>query len=423
MLKLHENIDGHTEDAHSHAYRTSPAEFDISNWNLFKNDTIWPYFERMRKECPICFHPESRYGPFWSITKYADIMKVDTNHKVFSSARGIAIADEREGFEMPMFIAMDPPKHERQRKVVAPVVAPQNLSKMEATIRRRVAAILDSLPVEEEFNWVEKVSIELTTQMLATLLGYPFDERYQLTRWSDVGTSGPQSGVVESHEQRQRELMECLDRFTRIREERRHNPSGHDMISLLARDPRTRDMPPMEYLGNLMLLIVGGNDTTRNSISGGVLALNLFPDQYRKLHENPSLISNMVPEIIRWQTPLTHMRRHALEDFTLGGKRIREGDRVIMWYISGNRDEEVFANASDLIIDRPNARRHLSFGYGIHRCMGNRLAEMQLRVLWEEIMQRFEWIEVTSPPVRNLSNFVHGFTRMSVRIHPRKKAS
>jgi cytochrome P450 len=190
------------------------------------------------------------------------------------------------------------------------------------------------------------------------------------------------------------------------------------LLTMLARNPETRDMPPEEFLGNLMLLIVGGNDTTRNSISGGVLALNQFPDQYEKLRGNLGLIPNMVAEIIRWQTPLAHMRRTALEDVEVRGKKIKKGDKVVMWYISGNRDPSVFEDPNKLIVDRKNARQHVSFGFGIHRCMGNRLAEMQLRVLWEEISKRFHHVEVVGEPQRVISNFVKGYTHLPVVLHP-----
>ncbi len=398
------------------------AQVDPAFRQLFFENLVLEHFARLRAEDPVHFHEDSQFGPYWSVTSYQHIKAVDINHQVFSSARGISIFDGSGDFRTPMFIAMDPPTHDVQRKAVAPVAGPRNLAALEPEIRRRVIDILDALPVGETFNWVERVSIELTTQMLATLFDFPFEERHRLTRWSDVATSGPESGVVQTLEQRRAELLECLARFTELWHERAARPEpGNDLISMLAHGASTRDMiqRPMEYLGNLMLLIVGGNDTTRNSISGGVLALNQYPEEYRKLRADPGLIPNMVAEIIRWQTPLTHMRRTAVQDTELGGKTIRAGDKVIMWYLSGNRDASVFESADDLVIDRHNARSHMSFGFGIHRCMGNRVGEMQLRVLWEEIMKRFHKVVVVGEPVRTRHIFIRGFTELPVRLVPR----
>ncbi|MBA3811269.1 MAG: cytochrome P450 [Caulobacteraceae bacterium] len=404
-------------DARAQAYGMPLDEIDLSVAERFQNDTLWPFFERIRAEDPVHFTAEHEFGPYWSVTRYADIMTVDTNHGVFSSEGGITIANAREDFHLPMFIAMDPPKHDAQRKVVSPIVSPHNLANLEPVIRERAGAILDALPVGETFDWVDNVSIELTTQMLATLFDFPWDDRRKLTRWSDVATASEESGIIESEEARQAELMECAAYFTDLWNQRVNSEPGSDLISMMAHADATRNMEPMEYLGNLILLIVGGNDTTRNSISGGVLALNKFPDQYRKLREDRSLITSMVPEIIRWQTPLAHMRRIALADHQLGGKTIRAGDKVVMWYVSGNRDEAAIENPNAFIIDRPRPRQHLSFGFGIHRCVGNRLAEMQLKIVWEEILKRWERIEVVGEPKRVLSSFVKGYEHLPVRIH------
>jgi cytochrome P450 len=406
------------KDARAKAYSTPLEEFDVAQGELFRTNTMWPYFERLRKEAPVHYCRESENGPYWSVTKYQDIMHVDTNHQIFSSEGGITIADQDEDFQLPMFIAMDPPKHDAQRKVVSPIVSPHNLAAMEGLIRSRICTIFDELPVGETFDWVDRVSIELTTQMLATLFDFPFEDRRKLTRWSDVATASPESGIIESEDQRRAELYECADYFLRLWNERVNltEPKG-DLISMLAHGEATRNMDRMEYLGNLILLIVGGNDTTRNSITGGVLALNENPDQYEKLRADHSLITSMVPEIIRWQTPLAHMRRTALVDTELGGQSIKKGDKVVMWYVSGNRDEEVIENPNAFIIDRERPRQHLSFGFGIHRCVGNRLAEMQLRIVWEEILKRWRFVEVMEQPRRVLSSFVKGYEYMPVRIH------
>ncbi len=392
-------------------------EIDISHPGIWQANEYLPFLARLRREAPVHYCANSAVGPYWSVTRYHDIVAVDTSPEIFSSEPTIGIVDAYEEFELPSFISMDPPKHDEQRRIVQPVVAPSNLKNLEGIIRQRAAAILDSLPLEEEFNWVERVSIELTTQMLATLFDFPFADRARLTYWSDAATAIPGGGIVSSYEERWQAIEECLAYFTRLWNERVNSEPGNDLISMLAHGEATRNMPPQEFLGNIMLLIVGGNDTTRNSISGGVLALNEFPGEYEKLRGDHSLIPNMVSEIIRWQTPLAHMRRTAKIDTVLRGQEIKAGDKVVMWYASGNRDDEVIERADDLWIDRPRARQHLSFGFGIHRCMGNRLAEMQLRVLWEEIMQRFRFIEVTREPRRVYSSFIKGYTELPVVIH------
>ena len=394
-------------------------EIDLSHPGIWQANEFLPYLERLRKEAPVHYCRQSAVGPYWSIMKYADIMTVDTSPDIYSSEPTVGIVDTFEEFTLPMFIAMDPPKHDVQRKIVQPVVAPDNLKRMESLIRQRVCTILDELPVGEEFDWVKHVSIELTTQMLATLFDFPFEDRHKLTYWSDVATAIPGGGVVNSQEERWEAVQECLGYFTRLWNERVNSEPGNDLISMLAHGDATRNMPPMEYLGNIILLIVGGNDTTRNSLTGGVLALNENPAEYDKLRNDVSLIPNMVSEIIRWQTPLAYMRRTAKVDTDLGGQQIKAGDKVVMWYASGNRDEEAIEKADEFLIDRPRARQHLSFGFGLHRCMGNRLAEMQLRIVWEEIMLRFQQVEVVGEPQRVYSSFVKGYTHMPVVLHPR----
>ena len=398
-------------------YALPLEEIDLSHPGIWQANEFLPFLKRLRDEDPVHYCARSAVGPYWSIMKYKDIMEVDTSPDIYSSEPTIAIVDAFEEFTLPSFIAMDRPKHDEQRRIVQPVVAPANLKNLEGIIRKRAAHILDSLPIKEEFDWVQNVSIELTTQMLATLFDFPIEDRCKLTYWSDMATAIPGGGVAETQEERWSAIQECLNYFTKLWNERVNQEPGFDLVSMLAHGEATRNMSPMEYLGNIILLIVGGNDTTRNSISGGVVALNENPKEYEKLRTNVELIPNMVSEIIRWQTPLAYMRRTARQDTQLRDKTIMAGDKVIMWYVSGNRDEEVVERPDDFWIDRPKARQHLSFGFGIHRCMGNRLAEMQLRILWEEIMKRFRFIEIVGKPERVYSSFIKGYTKLPVVLH------
>ena len=397
-------------------------EINPANPHLFKEDRWRDHFARLRREDPVHLNDLETSGRYWSVTKYEDVRAVDGDWETYSSARGITLGvrwtpESEERFQrVTSFISMDPPKHDEQRHTVKAVSAPRNLPNLEPQIRERTVRVLESLPEGETFDWVDAVSIELTTLLLATLFDFPLDDRRKLTRWSDIVFAVPEpGGVVETQQQKIDEMMECVEYFERLWGERREKP-GFDLVSMLANGEATKDMPTVAHLGNLLLLIVGGNDTTRNTMSASIYGLNQFPDQYDKLIANPDLVKKLVPEIIRWQTPLSYMRRSATRDCELGGKKILEGDQILMWYLSANRDEEVFANGDAIDLERHNAERHLSFGYGIHFCMGSRLAEMQLRILWEEILQRFERIEVVGEAERTFSSFVHGYTKLPVRV-------
>jgi cytochrome P450 len=407
------------ERARMHAYAMPLKDFHPGAPRLFASDTLWPYFERLRNEEPVHYCTNCPIEPYWSVTKYKDIMHVETNQAIFSSdlaLGGITIHDTPPGFELPSFIAMDEPLHAAQRKTIAPMFRPSHLDQLADLIRERAIVVLDALPRNETFDFVDRVSVELTTQMLATLFDFPWEERRKLTRWSDIFTALPKSMMVASEKQRQAEMKECGTYFTRLWNERINAEPRSDLLSMMAHNDAMRYMDPANLLGNIFLLIVGGNDTTRNTLTGSVLALHENPDQYRKLRANPALIESMVPEVIRWQTPIAHMRRTTLRETEVGGKRIGKGERVVMWYVSGNRDDEVIENPNRFIIDRPRPRTHLSFGFGIHRCVGLRLAELQLRIVWEEMLKRFEAIEVTGEPKRVYSSFIRGYETLPVRI-------
>lgn len=390
---------------------------DPSDEKYFRNDTIKHYLARLRKDDPVHWCETERSGGFWSVTKFDDIMKVDTDWKKFSSDYtngGITIVDRHD---LQMFIAMDPPTHTVQRKAVEKIMAPANLAKLEPLVRKRTRKVLDELPRGEAFDWVPTVSKKLTALMLGTLFDMPEEDSMNIPEWTERITSAPgYHGRYETLEEKYEDLREMFEYFEALWERKRHEEPKFDLISMLVHNPNTRNMTKFDFRGNLQLLVVGGNDTTRNSMTSGVIQMKDNPDQFAKLKANPELVESMVSELIRWQTPLSHMRRTATEDVELRGKTIRKGDRVVMWYLSGNFDDEKIENADRFIIDRPRARQQLSFGFGLHRCLGNRVAEMQLRILWEEMLKRFDDYEIIGEPVYANHNFVRGFDSLTVKL-------
>jgi len=412
------------QSARDKAYSTPLKDFQVADPELFRSDTLWPWFERLRAEDPVHLTEDGPNGRYWSITRHTDIIGVDSNHAAFSSSSelgGITLQDAVDSSGSTSFIGLDPPMHDAQRRAVMPMFSSESMAQLEPLIRERAAKILDELPVGETFDFVDKVAVELTSQMLATLFDYPFEMRRNLPMISDMILSGPEmtgSGELtpEQMMELQAKFMGVLTPFTLMWEDRKAKPPQHDLISMLAHSEATSKPTPEEYFGNIILLIVAGSDTTRHSITGGLLALNQNPGEYDKLRADPGLIDSMVPEIIRWQSPVAYMRRTALADAELSGKTIKKGDRVVMWYVSGNRDETAIEDANVFQIDRARPRQHVGFGFGIHRCVGNRLAEMQLKVMWEEILKRFPRIEVVGEPRRMKNSFVKGYEGMMVRI-------
>ena len=395
--------------------------FDMSRAELYRDDTWREPFRRLRAEAPIHFVPESEFGPYWQLSTYKPIVEVESLPDLYSSeVDGFTIArfdPEVEGPRMPMFIGRDRPIHTAQRRTVAPAFTPSEMQRMSADIRRRTGEVLDTLPWNERFDWVEKVSIELTTQMLAILFDFPWADRAKLTEWSDW------MGDIEIikddtlREQRLAKVHEAGAYFRELWNAKVGKEPTPDLLSIMLHSDAMSSMDHMEFMGNLILLIVGGNDTTRNTMSGLVYALDKFPDQRAKLEADRGLIPNAASEIIRWQTPLAHMARTPLQDTELMGHRIAAGDKVVMWYLSANRDESVFGDTGeDFVVDRPNARRHLAFGHGIHRCVGARLAELQVSILMEEMAARRMRVSVLAEPDRVAACFVHGYRKLPVEI-------
>ena len=393
---------------------------DVSRAELYTADTWHAPFARLRAEAPVHHVAQSDYGPYWSVSTYKGIVEVESLPDLYSSeAGGITIADfvaERD-VRMPMFIARDRPVHTGQRRTVAPAFTPSEMTRMSGDIRRRTADMLDSLPWNTRFDWVDTVAIELTTQMLAILFDFPWADRRKLTLWSDW------AGDIEIvkndalREQRLVHMFECGSYFKTLWDAKIDKDPTPDLISMMIHSDAMSHMDHHEFIGNLILLIVGGNDTTRNSMSALAYGLDKFPESRAMLEADPGLIPNAVSEILRWQTPLAHMRRTATQDTDLMGQPIKAGDKLILWYLSANRDESVFGDDADAIrVDRPNARRHLAFGHGIHRCVGARLAEMQIAILLEEMAKRRMRVNVLAEPTRVAACFVHGYRTLPVEI-------
>lgn len=421
---LKEYLKQHPDDRLQHTHK-----WDVSRSDIYYNDTWQPIFKEMQDAGPLHYIPESPFGPYWAVVGHKAIQHIEALPETFSSSweyGGITILErlsdeqleemDRERRELPMFIAMDRPQHTGQRRTVAPKFTPSSIVDMEKEIRQRTGELLDTLPRGEVFDWVDKVSIELTTGMLAILFGFPWEDRRLLTYWSDWSGDTELATVRELDEMRWGILQEMAAYFQSLWIERTHNSEGDDLISMMIQSSAMNQMSPQEFMGNLILLIVGGNDTTRNTMSGIIHGFDKFPDQRKLFEEQPELIPNAVQECIRFQTPLAHMRRTCTEDTEVFGQQIKKGDKVVLWYIGANRDEEVFEDPHKLDITRENARRHVAFGYGIHRCVGARLAELQLRVLLEEMHKRRLRVHVAGDVERVRANFVHGFRKLEVEV-------
>ncbi len=414
--KLLQHLDAHPEAMPEHTH-----DFDVSRSDIYVEDRWQPIFAEMRAKGPLHYIPDSPYGPYWAVVQHKAIQHIEALPELFSSSwehGGITILEraDSEGLELPMFIAMDRPKHTGQRRTVAPAFTPKVMKAMEEDIRRRTGELLDSLPEGETFDWVDKVSIELTTGMLALLFGFPWDDRRLLTFWSDWAGDTEVALVKELEPDREAVLQEMGAYFQKLWVERMGQEPAPDLISMMIHSDAMNHMEPREFMGNLVLLIVGGNDTTRNTMSGIIHALSTFPDQRKAFEESADVIPNAVQEVLRFQTPLAHMRRTATEDTELFGETIAKGDKIVLWYLSANRDESLFPDPDAIDFSRDNARRHLAFGYGIHRCVGARLAELQLRVLMEEMHERRMRVDIVGDVERVRANFVHGFRKMEVQV-------
>ncbi|HEX8241012.1 MAG TPA: cytochrome P450 [Allosphingosinicella sp.] len=395
-----------------------PAQgLDVSRPELWRDGSVGALFERLRREDPVHFCAESAFGAYWSITRHRDIVEVEGRPEVFSSSfrhGGITLFGDRSSW-FPMFIATDGGEHQAQRGAAAPAFAPSATARLAPLLKKQAEQAIDSLPLGEAFDWADLLSVELAAGMLALLLDIPWEERRKLTRWAEW--AGDLQAIMDPRLGRKRLeiLWECAGYFLRLRRDRETGDGG-DVISMMSRSEGVRAMPPQEFAGNMILLIVGGSDTVRSTMSALPAVNRLWPEEWARLAADPALVPSTVQELIRWQTPLAHMRRTATRDCELAGRRIAAGDKVALWYASANRDETVFDEPDRFLCDRANVRRHLGFGFGVHRCVGARLAELQVGSLIEALLERKLRPAQAGEARRNANCFSQGYASMPARL-------
>lgn len=403
-------------------------DIDLKDPSVYERGVPWEDFARLRRDDPVHWNPESDGAGFWALTRHADIVEVSRQPDLFSSAfehGGHRIFNENEvgltnagdsQVGIP-FISRDPPDHTQYRKFVMPALSPVRLEGIEERIRGRVETLVDQLPLGEAFDLVPALSAPLPLMTLAELLGVSPDLWPRLYDWTNafVGEDDPE--FRQSPEAMAETMQEFLGFVQGLYEERSANPS-QDIASLLANAEIDGEKIPLgEFVANMILVLVGGNETTRNSLSHTVRSFSDNPDQWQMVREDAAILKRGTAEMVRHASPVMHMRRTALRDTEIGSQKIRRGDKVVLWYISGNRDEEVYDDANRFDLDR-KARNHVGFGSGQHVCVGSRLAEMQLRVAFETLSKRVKRFEVVSEPRRFRSNFINGLKNLDVILHP-----
>ena len=413
----------------------SPSDFNLVHPDHYAAHgyphDIWT---RLRREDPVHWYDKSGGLPFWAITKHADITLIGKRPDLFLSAPRLVMSHVEENEEMrdqfpPTLIQLDPPKHGKFRQLVSKRFTPRALKRLHAPIDQIGKEIVDALVKDSdsgECDFVEAVSGPLPIAVIAWLLGLPREDWNLLFDWTNriIGANDPDFRVEgKSDVEASRDAMvELFTYFTKLVEEKKKNPAD-DLVTLFA--TAEIDGKPLEFMDVLawcLIIVLAGNETTRNGTSGGMLAFIEHQDELRKLQANPSLLPSAVEEVIRWTSPIIHFARTASQDVELRGKTIKQGDSVALFYPSANRDEEVFEDPFSFRIDRqPN--RHLGLGVGEHFCLGAHLARLELAVAYKYLLPRIEEIELAGPVSRLHSSLVGGVKHLPIRYKLRPEAS
>ena len=400
---------------------------ELDKWETFINGQPFDIFKRLREEAPIYWHEESLdFEPgFWALTKHEDIVRVSKDPMTFSSAVGghLMTMGDPEVVDpsavaaiIGNMIGMDPPDHQIYRKMVAPSFTPKAIRTLEGDMRLKIRELLENVEDKGEFNFVTEISEQLPLWVLCEMMGIPESERPKIR---DLVNNLTDASIQQDPNNAFQIWVNYMELFKMGRvmiEERRKSPTD-DLMSVVANTKiEGGELPPELLDGFFLLMVIAGNETTRNTLTGGLMALTDNPEEREKLLKDPSLISNATDEMLRWVTSVIYFRRTATKDTNIRGQDIKAGDKVVMWYGSANRDEDIFEDGHLFRVDRENAKKHLAFGAGEHLCLGNRLGHMQIRILFEELLHRFPNIHSTSDPVRIPSNFLAGISELKVRI-------
>jgi len=400
---------------------------ELDKWETFINGQPFDIFKRLREEAPIYWHEESLdFEPgFWALSKHEDIVRVSKDPMTFSSAVGghLMTMGDPEVVDpsavaaiIGNMIGMDPPDHQIYRKMVAPSFTPKAIRTLEDDMRLKIRELLENVEDKGEFNFVTEISEQLPLWVLCEMMGIPESERPKIRDLVNNLTDASIQQDPNNAFQIWVNYMELFKMGRDMIEERRKNPTD-DLMSVVANTKiEGGELPPELLDGFFLLMVIAGNETTRNTLTGGLMALTDNPEEREKLLKEPSLISNATDEMLRWVTSVIYFRRTATKDTNIRGQDIKAGDKVVMWYGSANRDEDIFKDGHLFRVERENAKKHLAFGAGEHLCLGNRLGHMQIRVLFEELLDRFPNIHSISDPVRIPSNFLAGISELKVRI-------